>query len=238
MKYLVVILALYSCNLRAQEDAAQTDTSSLDEDRKWQFKSTLRPLIEPTYTIYNFGNRINNSNQSLFRGIESNYQSVGLNFNLTGHGDVGFFGLIWTKELTISFNYFLPVTYNSGDTLTYKFYGSNISINYGKDLFYEDKTFDLIPSYGYGFSSITMTKSKLGDKREYRNPALITNIILESRFNLINRKTYKLLSLGVKGGYQIDCSKTKWRSNRKLTSDYSKYRQTGIFIQGFISVNL
>lgn len=197
-----------------------------------------RPVIEPTYSIYVLRNAVNTSNDPLFDRIEKNYQAIGININLYGSGDVGFFGLIADKEVTLQLNYFLPITLNSNDTLFHKFNGYNFSINYGKDIFLSNRTFDLIPSYGYGFSSVTLRRKINTNEIKYRNPGFIFNLMLESRINLINYKDYKRLSLGIKGGYQIDCSKTSWRTSNKTTSELSGYRQTGAFAQGFVGIRL
>ncbi len=231
----IIIFLLLTIHLQGQD--SKSDTTSTLDPNKWGNKSTHRPFFEPTYTIYNLHNNINSKNILFFKDI-GNYSSVGFNGNAKGSGDVGFFGLIWVKEVTLAFNYFLPITKNYSDTLLFKFSGFNFSINYGKDLFYSNKTIDILPTYGYGFSNVKLEQTKTTEYKKYINSAFIFNFLLEVRLNFINYKKYKLLSLGAKGGYQVDCSNPNWRINHKITADISKYRQTGTFVQGFISLNL
>lgn len=238
MKFLVLFFLLLSVTLFAQqnEDDADSDTTGLDQS-KWINRSTLKPIIEPGYNSYTFNNRINSATNAFYNDIINNYPSVSLSFNGVGYGDAGFLGIIPVKDVTLAFNYFLPIEKKYSDSLTYKFNAYNFYIHYAKDLFYDNKTLDLSPTYGYGFSSASMQR-KLGEENtRYRNPAFIFNFLVELRINLINYKNRKLLSLGTKGGYQADCSNPNWRTNKKITTNMGKYRQSGFFVQGFISIN-
>ena len=208
-------------------------TVSRFNENSWGNKSTIRPIVEPVFSIYTFQNRINSKSTLL-----NNQYSVGVNGNATATGDIGFLGLILAKEFTLSFNYFLPTIKNHSDTVFYKTNGFNFSINYGKDLFYENKTIDVLPTYGYGFSSFKLEQNRRSEVLRYKNPAFIFNFLLEVRINLFKHKRNKLVSLGAKGGYPVDCSNPNWRKNHKTTTEISKPRQTGTFVQTFISLNL
>jgi hypothetical protein len=231
----IMIMFFLLLNFRALGQDVDSDTSKTDLPDKWIYNSTPVPIIEPTFSLFYFSNHTNEKSALQFRGIISDYMSVGLDFNFNGFGDLGFLGLIPSKEVCIMTNYFLPVSNNYNDSISNKFNGYNFSINYGKDLFYKNRTIDIIPYYGYGFGKIEMNSSSNSSTTDFRNAAFIFNFMCDFRLNLIQLKKQKLMCIGIRSGYQMDISNPNWRVGKKLTNEIPHYKQTGYYFQSFIS---
>jgi hypothetical protein len=232
----IVIIFFLLLNLRAQAQNTGSDSSATDYPDKWIYNSTVLPCIEPTFSLFYFSNPTNQKSALRFSKISSDYKSVGINFNLNGFGDLGFLGLIPSKELCIMTNYFLPVSNNYNDTVNEKYNGYNFSINYGKDLFYKNRTIDIIPYYGYGFGKIELKSTSNSETRNFNNAAFFFNFMCDFRLNLIQLKKRKLVCIGARSGYQIDISNPNWRINKKLTNEIPHYKQTGYYFQAFASL--
>jgi hypothetical protein len=128
--------------------------------------------------------------------------------------EIGFYNHMNKGFCSKSTAFILPQQeYSAGDTGTIWMSGWGYKGYFGADLV-RARSFDLIPSLGFGFEGLTLSyldksnKSGLfgeNPRTEFKNPAFILDGRLEANLNV------KRLGISLFGGYTLDVSKKKWR---------------------------
>jgi cytochrome c553/erythromycin esterase-like protein len=124
------------------------------------------------------------------------------------------------------------------DSINIEVSGLRFMMYSGTDLF-EKQWISLIPRLGLGYSNLkmTITQDNLKENifgetstRVYQNPAFLMDFGTELRFS------YKLLSIGFKGGYLWDVSKKRWISNEIMIENSPEQSLSGLYLGATLSV--
>ncbi len=155
----------------------------------------------------------------------------------------GHFGGTLNESASMGINFFLleKNTQQIGDSMQVVFGGYGIKTSIGGDLA-PMEFLEVVPYFGYGFSRLKLTQTTIRNdggnagffqtRQEEiinRNPAVILDVGIANRINI------KFISIGIRGGYQIDVSNKRWRYDGHRISGGPKTSLSGMY--GIISAS-
>ena len=131
------------------------------------------------------------------------------------------------QDAFFTFQYQFPNIVRINDSLEYSLTGYQIGIASGRDLFYANKTFDLIFAAGVQFGGYYLTRN--ADKglniSRTKNGVIAPQIIFEARYFIGN------LKIGLKTRVQYDISNTNWNTIEGPPIKYGGFSAVGIAFQ-------
>ncbi len=162
--------------------------------------------------------------QKSYTKLNPQIQSIGFDWSGVIENEMyWFYNLNWTPAISAQLN----------DSIRLRLSGWNTNLDFGYD-FIEANAVDLAPALGFGFQQLKLKVLKIqnidsmayafneGDYKIYRNSAPTINAMLNLRFNIGD------FTIGLAGGYVLDCSSPKWRYNGKFLSDSPKTSVSGV----------
>ncbi|MCW3101614.1 MAG: hypothetical protein JWO09_54 [Bacteroidetes bacterium] len=135
----------------------------------------------------------------------------------------------------LSVDWIPAVTADLNDSVRLRLAGFFSSVSIGGDLLNSD-VIQVIPSIGVGFQRLRLKVSEIrttgtapytfheGESRVYRNPSPTLDGMLNVRLNL------NWLSLGLAGGYSLDCAGSKWKYNGRYLRDSPGTSASGVVL--------
>lgn len=159
-----------------------------------------------------------------YQKLQGPIQSIG--FEWSGIAENSFY---WNYNL----NWMPAVSADINDSIRLRLSGYSTTLALGGDLIKSD-VIDIAPNLGFGFQQFKLKVLKTqnpdslgytfqeGDYRIYRKSAPTLTPMLNIRINMGN------FSIGLAGGYVLDCSSQKWRYNGKHLKDSPKTSVSGL----------
>ncbi|MCW3070956.1 MAG: hypothetical protein JWO44_846 [Bacteroidetes bacterium] len=151
--------------------------------------------------------------------------ALGFEYSGGGNGVYGALNVSWIPAVTADLN----------DSVRLRLAGFFSSVSIGGDLLHSDVV-QIIPSIGIGFQRLRLKVSNIhstdttgytfseGESRVYRNPSPTLDGMLNLRLNL------NWLSLGIAGGYSLDCAGTRWKYNGRYLDASPRTSASGLVL--------
>jgi hypothetical protein len=218
-------------SLRGESTASTASTTS-----SYNY-SKIHGHLDGTYGIINYD----------LSGLNSSFEAMGLP---VPDGQMKAFGGGMTYiDFTgvgggFRFHIYESITHQLGDTSDVFFGGHSFGLFQGADILYNNEWFTVMPAIGYGFAQLKLRVTEEGtttaqqgffvgntdNETVYKNPAFYFDFSLDLRVNI------KLISLGVKGGYQLDVSKKQWRQDGQIIDASPKTSLSGWWAGASVSL--
>lgn len=218
--YTILVFFFLTFNYLAQGDTmGKGATKSFPKFYGWE------------YHYGKFYPKINSLNKQLFDKYNSSISSpqlVGL--SLKCHLNV-FRIDDRSKNVNSSYEYIIPTTIYTDDTMKIKFTGYHWGIMlYGIDLLRKNAQFDFILGAGFNSGRHVIEIISNDKKSNYKNPLFSPKLTSELR------AIFGRISIGVRAEYQWDTSKGVWRTDQAQTFSPANSKFSGLIFQGFVGV--
>ncbi len=127
----------------------------------------------------------------------------------------------------LTYQYIIPNNINA-DTVKFSLRGFNLGFDFGKDLFYKSKVFDLLVCVGFKtgrFKMLRQDKEFDNEKLYYTNPFFAPELLLEPKV-ILSR-----VSISLKAEYLFDVSKKSWQHAHKRLPYIPNSNFSGLLLQ-------